>query len=73
MAETIELSLKEYEAMKEEIALLKDNELLKKMNRLIELLCEEKYGLYLGNNTADLTDDAISKHWSENDNVWDTA
>ena len=57
--------------MKEEIALLKDNELLKKMNRLIELLYEARYGLYLGNSTADLTDAAISKNWSEEDNIWD--
>jgi len=70
MADTIELSVQEYEAMKEEIALLKDNELLKKLNRLVELLYEEKYGLYLGNSTADLTNAAISNNWSEKDNIW---
>jgi len=71
MEETVELSVKEYEAMKEELALLKDNELLQKMNRLIDLLFEEKYGLYLGNHTADLANAAISKNWSDNSNVWD--
>jgi len=70
MADTIELSVQEYEAMKEEIALLKHNELLKKLNRLVELLYEEKYGLYLGNSTADLTNAAISNNWSEKDNIW---
>lgn len=51
MDNVIQIPVEEYEAMKEEIALLKDNVLLHKMNRLVELLYEEKYGLYLGNYT----------------------
>ena len=71
MTNTIELPLQEYEAMKEELSLLKDNDLLKKMNRLIELLYEEKYGLYLGNNTNDLAETAITNNWSPDKTVWD--
>lgn len=59
MEKMIQISRKEYEAMKEEIALLKDNIFLEKVNRLIELLYEEKYGLYLGDDTNDLTRAAL--------------
>ncbi len=60
-----------YQAMKEEISLLKDNVLLEKMNRLVELLYEEKYGLYLGNHTYDLTASTIKNNWPNEKNVWD--
>jgi hypothetical protein len=71
MSETIKISVQEYEAMKEELALLKDNVLLKKINRLVELLYEEKYGLYLGNHTTDLTEAAIQKNWPSLNSAWD--
>lgn len=71
MSETIEISLKEYEAMKEEISLLKNNILLEKMNRLVDLLYEEKYGLYLGNNTNDLTEASVLKNWQSPNAAWD--
>ena len=64
MGEQIQISRTEYEAMKEELSLLKDTPLLQKMNRLIDLLFEEKYGLYLGDDTHDLTEAAIQKNWS---------
>ncbi|HET7118849.1 MAG TPA: hypothetical protein VFI29_20325 [Hanamia sp.] len=71
MNNTIEIPVKEYEAMKEELALLKNNSLLEKINRLIELLYEEKYGLYLGNNTQDLTEASVQKNWSSQNSAWD--
>jgi hypothetical protein len=71
MNNTIQIPVKEYEAMKEELALLKDNNLLKKMNRLVELLYEEKYGLYLGDNTDDLTEASLSKSWPSQNDAWD--
>lgn len=71
MNNTIEIPVKEYEAMKEELALLKNNSLLEKINRLIELLYEEKYGLYLGNNTQDLTEVSIQKNWPPQNSAWD--
>ena len=70
MKEVIQIPLKEYEAMKEEISLLKDNVLLQKMNRLVDILYQEKYGLYLGNNTNDLTEASIEKSWEHN-SAWD--
>ena len=71
MSNTIEIPVKEYEAMKEELALLKNNALLEKMNRLVELLYEEKYGLYLGNDTRDLTAAPIQKNWPSQNSKWD--
>ena len=55
MKDVIQIPVQEYEAMKETIALLKDNELLKKLDRLVDLLYKEKQQLYLGNDTSDLT------------------
>ena len=71
MKDVIQIPLKEYEAMKEEISLLKDTELLKKINRLVELLYQEKYGLYMGDNTSDLTNVSIQKNWQEANSAWD--
>ena len=45
--DTIQISLAEYRFMQEELALLRDTELLAKMNRLIEVLFQEKYGLFM--------------------------
>ncbi|HEY9341232.1 MAG TPA: hypothetical protein VJ279_01485 [Hanamia sp.] len=71
MNETIQISLKEYEAMKEELSLLRNNTLLEKLNKLVDLLYEEKYGLYLGNNTKDLTEASVLKNWPSPNSVWD--
>ncbi|MBC7722085.1 MAG: hypothetical protein H7068_08680 [Pedobacter sp.] len=71
MTEAIQIPIKEYQAMKEEISLLKDNVLLEKMNRLVELLYEEKYGLYFGNQTSDLTESTIKNNWVNEKSVWD--
>ena len=57
--------------MKEELQLLKDSELLKKMNRLNDLLFQEKYGLYLGNYTEDLTEASLNQNYSSEKSVWD--
>ena len=70
MKEIIEIPIAEYNAMKEEIALLKDQPLLKKVNRLVELLYEEKYGLYLGDDTSDLSEAVTQKNYTLQSN-WD--
>ncbi len=71
MNDTIQIPVSEYKAMKEELALLRNNDLLEKMNRLVELLYEEKYGLYLGANTQDLAEAAMQKNWPSQNNPWD--
>ena len=69
--EHFEISKEEYERMKEELELLKNTELISKMNRLIDLLFQDKYGLYLGNYTEDLTESAINRNYSTGKSVWD--
>ena len=71
MKNVVQIPVKEYEAMKETIALLKDNELIKKLNRLVELLYEEKYGLYLGDDTSDLTAAVLTNSLQEPNSPWD--
>ena len=71
MKNIIQIPVEEYEAMKETISLLKDTDLLRKINRLVDLLYEEKYGLYLGDDTSDLTDASIKKIEQESNNAWD--
>jgi hypothetical protein len=71
MKQTVEIPVAEYNAMKEEIALLKDQPFLKKVNRLVELLYEERYGLYLGEDTNDLTEAAIWQNYSTEKSNWD--
>lgn len=71
MKKTIEISVKEYEAMKEKISLLSDTELIKKFNRLLELIYEEKRSLYLGDDTSDLTEATINYLYKESTSAWD--
>lgn len=71
MKQTIEIPVEEYNAMKEEIALLKNQPLLKNVNRLTELLYEEKYGLYMGDDTSDLTDATIQQNCKQQKSNWD--
>ncbi len=71
MNQTIEIPVDEYNAMKEEIALLKDQPFLRKVNRLVELLYEEKYGLYLGEDTSDLTETSIQQNYTSHKSAWD--
>ena len=71
MTNTIQIPVEEYKAMKEEIELLKDTPFLSKVNRLVELLYEEKYGLYLGNDTSDLTESTARTSWNGDKSVWD--
>lgn len=71
MSDLIQIPVKEYELMKEEISLLKDNTLLEKLNRLVEILYEEKYGLYLGDDTTDLTEASIQNSWPQEKSAWD--
>jgi hypothetical protein len=67
---TIEIPEKEYEHLKEELKLLKDSELLRKINRLIDLLFQEKYGLYMGDYTNDLTEFIVKDSYNK-DSAWD--
>ncbi|MCX6152362.1 MAG: hypothetical protein NTX22_17685 [Ignavibacteriales bacterium] len=68
--QTIQLPYSEYQSLKEQIKLLKDGDLLKKVNRLLDILYQEKYGLYLGEYTEDLTEHAVN-NLEDINNKWD--
>jgi len=57
--ESITLPKREYLNLQREIKLLLDNEFLKKVTELIDILFEEKYSLYMGDFTDDLTEYSI--------------
>ena len=61
--ETIELPVSEYERMQEELSLLKNSDLLKKVNQLVDFLYQDKYGFYTGDFTDDLTEYAVDNAW----------
>lgn len=55
-----------------ELKILRDQELLIKINNVIDALFENKYGLYLGNYTDDLTEASLNnvKEWIESGDSW---
>jgi hypothetical protein len=67
--QTIQVPLSDYNHLKEELALLKNSDLLKTMNKLIEMLYQDKYGLYMG----DLAEHTINKSWDNKPSVWDSS
>lgn len=69
--DTIQLTTEEYNEMKEQLILLKDSRLLGKLNRIIELLYEDKYGLYLKDFTEDLTEASIDEFFNDEPSPWD--
>ena len=70
--QTVTIPTEEYATLKKELSLLKDQELLSKVNNLIDLLYESKYGLYLGNFTDDLTQANINslEEWKISGDAW---
>lgn len=68
---TIKLPYDEYQRLKETINLLENNELLMKFNKLIDLLYEEKFGLYTKDYIEDLTEYSINNNWKNEPSPWD--
>jgi hypothetical protein len=69
--QTIQLPLTEYKRLQEELVLLKNNELLQVVNKLVDLLYQDKYGLYMGEFTEDLTEYAVNQAWENERSAWD--
>ena len=71
--ESITLPKEEYLKLHKEIQLLRNNEFLKKVGELIEILFEEKYGLFMGDYTDDLTEYSINNEqdWKNRESGWD--
>ncbi len=61
--QTIQLPVTEYQKLQEELALLKNTELLQTIGKLLDLLYQEKYGLYMGEFTEDLTEYSVNQAW----------
>ena len=69
--ETIPIPLNEYNSLKEELELIKDTVLISKINKLLDLMYKEKYGLYMGNYTDDLEEISIDNNFNKGSSVWD--
>lgn len=69
---TVQIPLNEYQLMQEELTLLRNTDLLTKMNRLVDILFQEKYGLFMQDYTEDLTEYSLNNSWEKEDtDVWD--
>jgi hypothetical protein len=71
MEQVVQIPLREYKAMKEKLALFEDSELMNKLGRLVELLYEEKLGLYMGDDTSDLTAASMQHAFQASNTSWD--
>lgn len=69
--QTIQLPITEYQRLQEELVLLKNTELLQNINKLVDLLYQDKYGLYMGEFTEDLTEYAVNQAWENEPSEWD--
>ena len=69
--DTIQLPYDEYKRLQEKIDLLENTELLEKINKLVDLLYEDKYGFFLNDYTEDLTEYSINNNWKNEPNPWD--
>ncbi len=69
--ETIQIPVSEYKKLQEELALLKDTELLQTINKLVDFLYQDKYGFYIGDFTEDLTEYAVNTAWENESSGWD--
>ena len=68
---TIQIPVSEYQRLQEELSLLKNSELLQTVNKLIDFLYQDKYGLYMGDFTEDLTEYAVNESWENETSGWD--
>lgn len=71
MEATISIPLAEYQNLKEELELLKNTELVNKLNRLIDLMFQEKYGLYLSDFQDDIVNEEMKRIWGTAPSNWD--
>ena len=69
--ETIQIPVSEYKKLQEELALLKDTELLQTINKLVDFLYQDKFGFYIGDFTEDLTEYAVNTAWENASSGWD--
>lgn len=68
---TIQIPITEYQRLQEERALLKNTELLQTINKFVDFLYQDKYGLYMGEFTEDLTEYSVNRAWENERSEWD--
>lgn len=68
---TIQLPITEYQRLQEELSLLKNTELLQTFNKFVDFLYQDKYGLYMGDFTEDLTEYSVNQAWENEPSEWD--
>jgi len=69
--ETVRLPVEEYNMLIAQNKALQQNELLEKINQVLDLMYQNRYGLYLGDYTDDMTEYSINNNFSENSGAWD--
>ncbi len=66
----MEISVEEYQKMVQTINTLQNNEMLQKINTLVEVLYENKYGLFMKDYYDDLTEYSIQTGWNDEPSPW---
>jgi hypothetical protein len=69
--QTVTIPIEEYQNLKQMAELMKDQVLLKRINSLIDIMYEQKYGLYMKDFTDDLTEQSIINGWTDEPSEWD--
>ncbi len=67
----MEISVEEYQKMVQTINTLQNNEMLQKINTLVDVLYENKYGLFMKDYFDDLTEYSIQLGWKDEPSPWD--
>jgi hypothetical protein len=69
--ETITIPLEEYKYLKDLANFNSDPDLAIKLNRLIDLMYENKHGLFMKDYIDDLTEQSIIDGWNDKPSAWD--
>lgn len=69
--QTIQLPITEYRKLQEELAMLRDTEFLENINKFIDFVYQDEYGLYMGDFTEDLTEHSVNDAWENETSEWD--
>ena len=67
---TMQIPLSKYQRLQGELELLKNTELLRNFNKLMDLLYKDKYGLFMNDYTDDLTEAAVNQAWADELGKW---
>ena len=69
--DAMQIPVEEYHKMIQAISTLQNNEMLQRINSLVDVLYESKYGLFMNDYYDDLTEFSISSGWNNEPSPWD--